>query len=444
MKIAVIGGASARTPLLVRGLSRADLPVDEIALFDIDRRRLDIVAPLARAYAASVRPYTDPAACIENASFVVLSIRAGGVAARARDEAITAAHGIVGQETVGPGGFAMAMRNAPHAAEYARLAARTAPAAWVVNFTNPVGIVTQAMHASGNRRVIGICDTPTELFEAAARVLELDRRGCFFDYFGLNHLGWLREVYAHGEPQLARLWKRPELLASVYRAPLFDPERLRALQLLPTEYLFFYYSAAAAFDNLLRAGQTRGAAVAGLEERLFRDLAAAGGHPTEIYEAYLDARDESYMRAEAGAAGAAPFERRSAHAVGERSATASAARHDTGYDRIAVSVIHAIHFNTNAIIPLNVPNQGSISTLHDDDIVEVPCVVNANGAHPLAVGSVPEAARGLLAQVKEYERLTVRSMETGATEDAIVALAANPLVPSRDAARSLVLAFQPW
>src|SRR5215470_10602520 len=145
MKVAVIGGGGVRTPLLVNGLAQSDLPIDEIALFDTDRPRLSVIAPLARTFTPLARPYDDVRACVSDASFVFLSIRVGGVAARARDEAIAVAHGTVGQETVGAGGFAMAVRTIPHAIDYARLIAEESPRAWIVNFTNPVSIVTQAM-----------------------------------------------------------------------------------------------------------------------------------------------------------------------------------------------------------------------------------------------------------------------------------------------------------
>src|SRR5439155_12126703 len=166
------------------GLTQSDLPIDEIGLFDIDQKRLAIIGPLAATFGRSVRMYEDAAACVSGAAFVVVSIRVGGIAARARDEAIAIAHGTVGQETVGPGGFAMAMRTVPRAIEYARLIERAAPHAWTVNFTNPVGIVTQAMTTSSGARAIGICDTPTELFADVARVLAIDPSTCYFDYFG--------------------------------------------------------------------------------------------------------------------------------------------------------------------------------------------------------------------------------------------------------------------
>jgi 6-phospho-beta-glucosidase len=429
VKVAIIGGAGVRTPLLVNGLSRSDLPIDEIALFDVDAARLDVIAPLAAMFSPSVRTYSDVGACIAGAAFVLLSIRVGGIAARARDEAVAVAHDSAGQETVGPGGFAMAMRTIPHAVEYARAVRRGAPAAWIVSFTNPVGIVTQAMTSSGSPRVIGICDTPTELFEDVAQVLGIDSARCRFDYFGLNHLGWLREVYVDGEPQLHRIWGRVDLLQRIYRAPLFDPAFLQQLRMLPTEYLYYYYSADKALQNIRHAGRTRGQAIEQLNDQLFRDLAVPGADRKRVYEHYLAARNAGYMQIESGAR--QPMER-------------SPWSDLTGYDKIALSVVRAIHFNSDAIIPLNVPNCGALRDLADDDIVEVPCVVNSNGAHPLAVGAAPSSVRDLLVSVKEYERLTVAAAASGSVIDAERALAANPLVRDPTRAAQLVSALSSW
>jgi 6-phospho-beta-glucosidase len=428
VKIAVIGGAGVRAPLLVNGLTRSDLPIDEIGLFDIDQDRLAVISSLASSFAPAVRSYADARACVSGAAFVFMSIRVGGVAARARDEAIAIEHDTVGQETVGPGGFAMAVRTIPHAVEYARLVEREAPHAWVINFTNPVGIVTQAMTTTTGARIIGICDTPTELFEDAAHALGVESSRCYFDYFGLNHLGWLREVYHDGEPQLSRVWQDPELLRRIYRAPLFDAAFLQALRLLPTEYLFYYYSPQAALANIRKAGQTRGGAIAQLNDRLFRDLSTAGADRRRVYEQYLDARNAGYMQIESGAS--QPI---------ERSAWAGL----TGYDKIALSVVRAIHFNSNAIIPLNVPNCGAIRDLEDADVVELPCVVNANGARPLNTGPVPDRVRDLLGRVKKYERLTVDAASTRSLDTAGRALTANPLVGERHLAETLVQALQP-
>jgi len=428
MKIAVIGGAGVRTPLLVKGLTRSDLPIDEIALFDLNPERLDAIASLARSYARSVRTFPTASLCVADADFVFLSIRAGGIDARARDEASATALGVAGQETIGPAGFAMAMRNVPPAVEYARLVAGLAPRAWIINFTNPVGIVTQAMTQDGNPRVIGICDTPTELLADVSRMLDLPYDRCFFDYFGLNHLGWLREVYVDGAPQLSRLWDDEPLLERVYRVPLFDARFLRQLRLLPTEYLFFYYRPRDALANLRSAGRTRGHEIAELTERLFHDLATAGSDGRRVYERYLEHRSAGYLRLEAGAA-----------RVSDTSDTSELA----GYDKIALAVVRAIHVNSNAVIPLNVPNKGALRGLEDTDIVEVPCVVGANGARPLAVEPMPDDVHELVMRVKEYERFTVDAASAPSMDAAVRALSLNPLVGTHALARRLVDSMRP-
>ena len=208
VKLAIIGGAGVRVPLLVGGFARSTLAVDRIDLYDVDQPRLQVIADLARRMApgVTVHAHATPEPCIDGADFVITSIRAGGIAQRAKDEAATIALGVVGQETVGPAGFAMAIRTIPPMVAYGRLTARLAPTAWFVNFSNPVSVVSQAVHQHSDARVIGICDTPTETFEDAAHALGLPPAACEYDYFGLNHLGWLREVTFQGEPQMARLW----------------------------------------------------------------------------------------------------------------------------------------------------------------------------------------------------------------------------------------------
>lgn len=430
MKIAVVGGAGVRTPLLVGGLTGSDLPIAEIALYDIDRDRLAIIGNLAGRMAAKglITLSATLADCVADADFVFTSIRVGGIAQRIRDERVALQHGIVGQETVGPAGFAMAARTIPQMVQYAREITRVAPAAWIVNFTNPVGMVTEAMRTVTSR-VIGICDTPTELFEEVAHALELPADRCAFDYFGLNHLGWLREVYSDGEPQLRRLWNNLERLESIYKVPLFDPSFLHDLKLLPTEYVFYYQNPERALANMRRAGQTRGQAIAELTDVLFDALRNSKADSVAIYKSYLFARSAGYMQIESGEAPAA--------------ARVAAASKLSGYDKIALSVVRAIHFNLNAIVPLSVENRGNIPSLMDRDVVEVPCLVNANGATPLHVGRIPDRVQRLLAQVKEFERLTVRAVIARSVDAAREALSYNPLVLDRATAERLVRELSP-
>ena len=414
MKIAIIGGGGVRTPLLVHGLTRSDVPIEAISLFDLDGDRLALIAPLARRLSAGadVSIATSLRACLEGADFVFTSIRVGGIEGRARDEQTALTFGIAGQETVGPAGFAMALRTIPPMVEYARAVQAHAPDAWIINFTNPVGMVTEAIRAAAGARVIGICDTPTELFEEIAHALDVPSQECYFDYFGLNHLGWVREVYHRGRPVLDSLFEDDERLQAVYRVPLFDAAYLRELRLLPTEYVYYYCRSSEALEHLRRADASRGLVIQRLNERLFRDV-AAGNDTVSVYEHYLAARNAGYMQIESGS----PAPRQPAPWAAL-----------TGYDKIALSVLRAIHDNSNAIIPLNVTNDGNIPCLQLTDVVEVPCVVNANGARAMHVGEVPRQVRDLLVQVKEYERRTVRAALSGSPADAQDALARNPLV----------------
>jgi 6-phospho-beta-glucosidase len=426
MRITIIGGGGVRVPLLVNGLVHSDLPVDEIVLFDIDAERTRLIGSVAAQFAGGARLSVNERleAAIEGADYVFTSIRVGGIERRARDEQTALALGLVGQETVGPAGFAMAMRTIPHLVRYAREVQQRAPQAWIINFTNPVGIVTQAVTTATQARIIGICDTPTELFEDIAHALGKPSTACRFDYFGLNHLGWVREVYCDGEPQLGKIWDRPDVLKQLYRAPLFDPTRLRDTRLLPTEYVFFYEQPHVAVANSKRAGQSRGTVIEALNRQLFRDLARQSpGLATQTYERYLSARNAGYMQIESGTAEPLP-----------RAPWAEL----TGYDKIALQTVRAIHFDTNAIIPLNVMNTGTIDGLESADVVEVPCQVGANGARPLPVGAMPSHVSELVRTVKAYERATVAAALSNDRAAAVAALALNPLVPSVDIATRLV------
>jgi 6-phospho-beta-glucosidase len=320
----------------------------------------------------------------------------------------------------------MALRNAPHILGYAREMENRAPQAWLINFTNPVGIITQVVQADTQMRVIGICDTPTELFAKTARALGVELSQCHFDYFGLNHLGWLREVYYRGEPLLHRLWNNPQALSRIYRVPLFEPEFLSSLRLLPTEYLFYYYRSREAFENTRKAGQTRGQVIERLNKRLFQDLERVDANPVEVYRTYIADREACYLHIESGSF---------SQTVGLHDPT-------TGYHQIALAVVRAIHFNTGTVIPLNVPNQGNLSFLQDRDVVEVPCVVNVNGPKPLHLKPVPENVSKLITQVKDYERLTVKAVLARSRDIAVQALCRHPLVENASLARDLYSALE--
>jgi len=450
MKIALIGGFGTRVPLVTIGLLRfeQDLHPAELTLWDTNANRQTPIVNLCRALVdrqgspMRVRAASSAEDAIEGADFILTSIRVGGAHARALDERIALSHGLLGQETVGPGGWAMALRSIPPILSYCRLAERLAPKAWILNFTNPVGIVLQALISAGVRRVIGICDTPREMFVSAAQQLGIEAGSAFFDYFGLNHLGFLRAILVDGVDRLPSLLSDPSKLEHIYHVPLFDPNYLQSVRLLPTEYVYFYLRGDEAAARLQSANQTRGEMIVAQEEELFRKLSASSGDPGGMigaYDAYLAARNASYFSVETGVAVTRETLERARRELYEKAA---------GYERIAVDVMRAISRNQPTVFPVDVANHGSLDGFDTEDAVEVPCVIDSNGARPLAGGAIPDAVRGLIFEVKQYERLTAEAALTGSLETAARALAANPLVKTRTdstaLARQYVEAQHPW
>lgn len=411
-----------RTPLLIYGLAQSKIAVGELALFDLDAERAMWMAALGRELAPfPIATHYRLESAVEGAEFVLSSIRVGGIAARARDERIAVRYGLAGQETTGPGGFAMALRTVPVAIEHARVIEKLAPGAWLINFTNPAGLITQALTRHTSLRAIGICDTPVELFHRVSEVLGAPAE-C--DYAGLNHLGWIRRVRVSGEDVTARLLADDHALTRLYPGDLFDPALIRALGLIPSEYLFFYYSGRRALANQRRSGTTRGAEIERMNVQLFEKLRAHSPRDSiATYRDYLAARNASYMKLESGTVNEAvsdPFE------------TA------TGYHRIAIQVMEALLGDHPRTIVVNVPNRGAIADLEDDDVVEVPCAVSRTGAVPMKTGRLPEAVRGLVQSVKTYERTTIRAAMEGSGDLARLAMLENPIIGDWDLAGDLL------
>jgi 6-phospho-beta-glucosidase len=433
-KVTMIGGGGVRTPLVIHGLAqaRAALGIRELALFDLDPERTETIASLGReivrrldgGFAITVSSQLETAA--EGADVVLNSIRVGGIAGRARDERIAIQHGLAGQETTGPAGAAMALRTLPVTLAHARTVERVAPRAWFVNFTNPAGLITQALAQNTGLRVIGICDTPSELFHRIAEALGEPIGQMAFDYAGLNHLGWIRRVTLRGEDISQRILDDTGLLRRIYPADLFDPLLIRTLGLIPSEYLFFYYSQRKAHDNQVRAGASRGEELQRLNAELYQQLWCGAG--LAAYRAYLLRRNASYMKLEA---------------QGEAAFGAAEEQYDpfetaTGYHRIALDVLTGLVSETGQEAVLNVPNHGAIPELEPDDVVEVPCRVSRAGAEPRPTGPLPKPVRGLVESVKAYERTTIRAALAGSAALAQLAMMQYPIIGQWELAGKLL------
>jgi len=429
-KLALIGGGGVRTPLLIFGVGEAERAVGaaELVLYDPDTGRVRIMAELGRAIIArlgsalKIRVAASPEDAIDGASFVLNSIRVGGIASRAQDERTAMAHGYPGQETTGPGGVAMALRTVPEALRYARLVETLSPEAWLINFTNPAGLVTQAIAQNTGARVVGICDTPDELFHRIAEALGAAPDRVYCEYLGLNHLGWVRRVLLDGTDVTAALLADDSKLATLYSSGLFEPELLRCLKLLPTEYLYFYYCRRRALANQRAAGATRGEEIIRLNETLLATLAkhigsGDAGAALGVYTAYLNQRSNSYMKLEAS--GGSAFNEK---AIPDQDPFRAA----TGYHRIAINVMKALSGSEPRRIIVNVQNHGAIAGIADEDVVEIPCRVGRNAVHREACGALPEAVRGLVFSVKAYERAAIEAARSGSAEAARKAMLLYP------------------
>lgn len=392
MRLVILGGGGFRVPLVHKAL---DEHITEVVLHDVDANRLNAIHHVLRG-GPPVTATTDLDEALRGADFVFSAIRVGGLAGRAIDEEVAHAHGVLGQETVGAGGIAYGLRTAPVADRLARRIAELAPRAWVVNFTNPAGLITEVMARHLGERVIGICDSPIGLCRRVAHALDLENPT--FDYAGLNHLGWLQGVYPGTENLLPALLADDDALTGFEEGRLFGAEWLRALGVVPNEYLHYYYSTREAL------GDNRGAFLLGQQQRFYDG---------EVdWETTRLEREATYMAEER-----------------ERDTLEGG-----GYEHVAMALMRAIADNETATLILNVPNNSTLSTLDDAAVVEVPCEVDATGARPLTVTPLPDHAAGLVTSVKAVDRLVME----GTRSAALKAFALHPLVDSVATAKSLL------
>jgi 6-phospho-beta-glucosidase len=394
LKIAVVGGGSTYSPELVQGLvTREDrLPVDELVLFDVDQERLGVVGGLAgrmlarAGWGGHLVLTGRREEAIDGADFVVVQLRVGGQAMRLVDETLPLEFGCVGQETTGPGGFAKALRTVPVVLELAEETARRgSPGAWFVDFTNPVGIVTQALLDQGHR-AIGLCNSAIGFQRRFAAQLGVPPERVELEHVGLNHLTWERAVSVDGIDRLPELLDRHgDRIARDLGLPI---ALLRTLGVVPSTYLRYYYATSEVLDEQRRR-PSRAEEVAGIERgllELYRDPA-------------LDTKPELLER-----------------------------RGGAFYSEAAAALIASLHAGTGDVQVVDVRNDGALPDLPDDAVVEVPARIDAAGAHPLRQAALAPELLGLVQQAKAYERLAVEAAVGGDRTVAVKALLANPLV----------------
>ncbi|MFF8633298.1 6-phospho-beta-glucosidase [Streptomyces pilosus] len=431
MRLTILGGGGFRVPLVYGALlgDHAEGRVTRLVLHDVDAARLRAIARVLAEQAAGVPDApevtwtTDLDEALRGADFVFSAIRVGGLEGRADDERVALAEGVLGQETVGAGGIAYGLRTVPVAVDIARRVARFAPDAWVINFTNPAGLVTEAMAHHLGDRVIGICDSPVGLGRRIARVLGADPGEAWIDYVGLNHLGWVRGLRIAGRDELPRLLADPTLLGSFEEGRLFGADWLRSLGAVPNEYLHYYYFNREAVDAYRRAERTRGAFLHDQQARFYAGTRDPEVSALTLWDRTRAEREATYMAENREAAGA-----------GEREADDLSG----GYEKVALALMRAIARDERATLILNVRNRGTLSPLDAEAVIEVPCLVDANGAHPVSVDPLPAHATGLVCAVKAVEREVLAAARSGSRARAVAAFALHPLVDSVTVARRLV------
>ncbi|MFF1702924.1 6-phospho-beta-glucosidase [Streptomyces sp. NPDC058252] len=431
MRLTILGGGGFRVPLVYGALlgDRAEGRVTHVVLHDLDAGRLSAVARVLAEQAADVPDApdvtvtTDLDEALRGADFVFSAIRVGGLEGRAADERIALDQGVLGQETVGAGGIAYGLRTVPVAVDIAQRVARLAPDAWVINFTNPAGLVTEAMSRHLGDRVIGICDSPVGLGRRIAKVLGADPREAWIDYVGLNHLGWVRGLRVAGRDELPRLLADPQLLGSFEEGKLFGPEWLQSLGAVPNEYLHYYYFNREAVRAYQEAEKTRGAFLRDQQARFYEEMKRPDAGALTAWDRTRAEREATYMSENRETAGA-----------GERDADDLSG----GYEKVALALMRAIARDERTTLILNVRNRGTLGPLDAEAVIEVPCLVDANGAHPVAVEPLPDHATGLVCAVKAVEREVLSAAESGSRTTAVKAFALHPLVDSVNVARRLV------
>lgn len=417
LKVAVIGGGSSYTPELVEGfiMNHHQLPVHELYLVDIEegREKLEIVGALAKRMVKkagvpiNIHLSLNRREAIKDADFVTTQIRVGRLPARGRDERIPLRYNCIGQETTGAGGFAKALRTIPVILDICKDMEELAPNAFLLNFTNPAGLVTEAVIKYSSIRSIGLCNLPIGTQMQIARMAEVDRSAVDMEWVGINHLNWATKIRVDGNDILDVILDKAAGVSglSMKNIPDFgwDKEFLRTLGALPCSYLRYYYMKDEMLAEEIESAKTHGTraeVVQRLEEELF-----------ELYKDPELAIKPPQLEKRGGAF----------------------------YSLAAVNLITSIYNNKKDIQQVNVRNNGILPFLPDDASIEASCVIDEEGAHPIHIETpVSPQIRGLLQVVKAYEELTVEAAVKADYGLALHALTIHPLVTSAAVAKEIL------
>ncbi|WP_066056171.1 6-phospho-beta-glucosidase [Robertmurraya korlensis] len=417
LKIVTIGGGSSYTPELIEGFIKYydELPIREIWLVDIEagKEKLDIVGNLAKRMVEKsglpieIHLTLDRRTALEGADFVTTQLRVGLLEARKLDESIPLKHGVLGQETNGPGGLFKAFRTIPVILDICREMEELCPDAWLINFTNPAGMVTEAVLKHTNIKAVGLCNVPIGMEMGVAKLLGVDHSRVRIDFAGLNHLVYGLDVFVDGtsvKTEVISLLTDPDKAITMQNihAMGWEPEFLQALNVLPCPYHNYYYKSGNMLEDELkkfREGNIRAEVVKRLEDDLF-----------ELYkDPNLDIKPPQLEK-----------------------------RGGAYYSDAAVRLIHSMYTDKRDIQAVNTRNNGTISSLPAQAAVEVSCVITKDGPKPISVGELPVAVRGLVGFMKSFEEVAIEAAITGNYNTALLAMTMNPFIPSDQTAKVIL------
>ncbi|RKC67493.1 6-phospho-beta-glucosidase [Listeria monocytogenes] len=418
IKIATIGGGSSYTPELIEGfIKRQDeLPVRELWLVDVEagREKLEIVGNLAKRMVKKagvnmeIHLTLDREEALKDADFVTTQLRVGLLDARVKDERIPNSYGVVGQETNGPGGMFKGLRTIPVILDICKDMERLCPDAWLINFTNPAGMVTEAvLRYSNQKKVVGLCNGPIGIERNIAETLGVDVSEIYVEFVGLNHMVFAKTVYHNGKDvtkDVVFKMTEDEAGSSLknINATGWDKTFLRTLNMIPIDYLRYYWQTKQQLEDQARAYAehgTRAEVVKKVEAELF-----------ELYKQEELAEKPKQLEQRGGAY----------------------------YSEAACNLINSIYNDKRDIQIVNTRNNGAILDIDPDSAVETNCVITRQGPIPLASGRLPIAINGIIQEIKTFERLTAEAAVTGDYDKALLAMTINPLTPSESVAREML------
>ncbi|WP_282033237.1 6-phospho-beta-glucosidase [Metabacillus indicus] len=418
LKVVIIGGGSSYTPEIVEGfiLRHQTFPVSELVLVDIEEgeEKLDIVGNLAlRMIKKANLPISlswtlNRRKALVNANFVTTQIRVGGLDAREKDERIPLTHGVLGQETNGPGGIFKAFRTIPVLMEISKEMNEICPNAWLINFTNPAGIVTEALLKHGNhKKVIGVCNIPYNMKNSVAEMMNCSAKDVAIEFIGMNHFVFGRNVLVNGVNKTSEvldklLSKEIDYSPANIVALGWSDEFIKSLKLLPNPYHQYYFQTEEVLQKDLAAFKENGTRAEIVKEVEKELLNKYQDEELEVKPPELEKRGGAY------------------------------------YSDAACSLMNSIYTNKGDIQTINIQNHGAIPDLPSDSVIEVNAVITKDGPKPIAVGELPLSIKGIVQQMKAFEQLVIDAALSGDYLKAYQAMVMNPLVPSEKKAKVIL------